>query len=48
MLSVFHGIEARARVTYRTPQGATATGRACALLLFPAHVVVDAGRGRPQ
>ena len=47
MLETFKGIEPRAIVRYRTPQGDVRRARACPLLLFPSHVVCDMGDGRP-
>lgn len=47
MPATFKGIEPRATVRYRTSQGAVLRARACPLLLFPFHVVCDAGGGRP-
>jgi len=47
MLPSFKGICANDRVTFRTPRGELISGRANALLLFPSHVVVDIGQGRP-
>jgi hypothetical protein len=48
MLNTFHDIRPGQTVHYRTPQGEMRKGRACRYLLFPAHVVVDTGRGRPR
>lgn len=48
-MPTFQSIRAGDRVRYTDAHGATRTGTACPLLLFPAHVVVNAGgrHGRP-
>lgn len=43
----YMNVKAGELVLYRTPQGQIRSGRAKALLLFPTHIVVDAGNGRP-
>ena len=40
---MFKGIKGRDRVFYRDRFGVVRAGKANALLLFPEHVVVDAG-----
>jgi hypothetical protein len=47
MNRTFNGIRAGDVVAYYDRFDKVRTGRAQALLLFPTHVVVDAGGGRP-
>lgn len=46
--AVFKGIKAGDRVYYRDRFGNRNSGKANALLLFPDHVVINVGAGRPQ
>jgi hypothetical protein len=48
-MRIINTCKGRDRITVRTPNGSTVTGRVCAALIFRgSHVVIDVGNGRPM